>query len=461
VSRNLHERAQLGRQVALPLAVVLALGGTLNASTQEGQTPPAVVQVDNSAFRAIEAILTPPATGAKPQPEKMAAAIAALGQPGLTVVVAMLAGDVAASPYVQDSLDEPVHPLALEQRTEILTRALAGFPRGMVLEHLAERLQGEPNMDLRLMVAGWLGELDDPRAFAMLLELVGGIEPIHLMRSYVQGSLEGALSAHLARRSSALAELAAAARDADPAKLAIFARAIGATHSSRGIEQLIDWLGRDLESDVVLLNQIGRVAGEGGLAVSDASEDLVRRQLLSEDPQVRRSALVAIGRLRDEQAFEDLLVVLGEEPLSANSALWSLKRICGVDFGRDAEAWKAWREREKQWWTERGPQLVASLHSEQPGVVLGAVSELLTHPLHRHEAAEALGPLVVHTDPHIARGVCVAIARLESSRAVPWLVDALMNPDPELRRLAGEALRSLTGLDLPAEHLVWSRILAS
>ena len=207
--------------------------------------------------------------------------------------------------------------------------------------------------------------------------------------------------------------------------------------------------------------QIGRALGAGGLAVPPSTLAAVRSKILADEPDVRRSAIVAAGRLRDEAAFEDLVRMLVDQPqLVSASARWSLHAISGVDLGAEGQAWLDWRERELTWLSEQAPALLEDLQSQVPGVVLAAVSEALRHPLHRHVVADALGPLIAHADPGVARSVCVAIARLDSSHSVPWLLAALQQPDPELQGHAAKALRRLTGLDLPPDHEAWSRALS-
>jgi len=144
-----------------------------------------------------------------------------------------------------------------------------------------------------------------------------------------------------------------------------------------------------------------------------------------------------------------------------SSARWSLTRICGVDLGDQPQAWKDWRDRENAWWSERAPALIDSLHADQVGIVLQSMAELQRRPLHRHAVADVFGPMLAHHEQNVARAACTAIARLESSRAVPWLLEALSRPDPELRRIAGESLVRLTGLDLPPDPLAWAKLLAS
>jgi len=447
------------RQGLLPLAVLLALGGPLRAAPQTGAP---AVQLDPATFAAIERILTPPATEPKVDPQALSAAIAQLGPSAIPVVVAMLGGEVEAAPFVPGTLEEPVQALVLESRTAILRAALAGFPVRDVLAHVDRRLAADPGMDLRLMLAGVLGEIPGTEAFERLLALVDGIEPVHLMRSYVQGSLEGPITAHLARDTRCLTELDRRAYRAGPELLGVYARCVGSTHSSRGVEVLAGWIGRDPSADHVVLTQLGRAAGDGGLAISPGSAAVVRRNAAAEDLQVQRAAVVALGRMRDAESFESLVAVLESgSSLASSSARWSLTRICDVDLGDQPQAWKDWRAREEAWWSERSPEVLERLHSEAEGIVLQAMAELLRHPLHRHAVAELLGPMLAHTDENVARASCTAIARLESSRAVPWLVDALTRSDPELRRIACESLTRLTGLALPPDPLVWSKLLAS
>lgn len=465
MSADSRDFVRRDRRVALPLAVALVLGAPLRGSVQDPATErpqPSAVQLDAEALAAVERVLTPPASEEEVDPQAMAKAIVALGAPAIPVVVSLLAGEVEASAVLPGTLDQPVHPRALEARSEVLRAALAGLPRGAVLAHVGQRLGAEPGLDLSLMLAGILGDIPDDRAFELLLQISEGIEPIHLMRSYVQSSLEPALANHLVREPRLLADLDRRAFRVDAAALALFARAVGRTHSARAVEVLAGWVGRDPASDAIVLTQLGRVAGDGGLAASASALGIVRRNAASSDQQVQRAALVALGRLRDPEAFEILVGLLETgSSLASSSARWSLTRICDVDVGASAQPWREWRERETTWWEAQAPTHIEALHSEEPGVVMQAVAELLRHPLQRDQVAEALGPLLGHSDERIARAAAAAIARLDSARAVPWLLEALSRPDPELRRLAASGLGRLTGLVLPPDPLLWSKVLAS
>jgi HEAT repeat protein len=82
---------------------------------------------------------------------------------------------------------------------------------------------------------------------------------------------------------------------------------------------------------------------------------------------------------------------------------------------------------------------------------------LLQHPFVRHEASEALGPVLLQADPDLALTACSALAQLGSSRSLEWLVSALTSDDRPLRMEARAALMRLTGLDLPADPIAWGR----
>jgi HEAT repeat protein len=457
-----RNRARLDRRGLLPLAVVLALGGPLRATPQGADPAAPAVQLDVEALAAVERILTPPASAPKVEPKAVVAAIVQLGPPAVGVVVALLGGEIGVAHYVPGSLEEPVQAHVLELRTEILRAALAGFRPADVLAHVDQRLAAEPGMDVRLMLAGVLGAMPEMAAFERLLALVDGIEPIHLMRTYVQTSVEATIAAHLARDARCLAELDRRAFRAGPELLGVYARSVGSARSSRGVEVLAGWLGRDAQADAAILTQIGRAAGERGVSISSGAAAAVRRHALAEDLQVQRAAVVALGRLRDVESFETLVAVLEHGPsLASTSARWSLSRICDLDLGDPPQGWKDWRGREEDWWAERSSAVLESLHSDQESLVLQSMAELLRHPLHRDAVAEILGPMLAHTEANVARAACAALARLESARALPWLLEALAQPDPELRRLACETLTRLTGLALPPDPLVWAKQLAS
>lgn len=69
--------------------------------------------------------------------------------------------------------------------------------------------------------------------------------------------------------------------------------------------------------------------------------------------------------------------------------------------------------------------------------------------------AEALGPLLWHDDMNLVQAVCPALEQLGSQRAVPFLVERLADRPDQATQAVRVTLRSLTGLDLPAEQEAW------
>jgi HEAT repeat protein len=465
VSRRLADARRSAAALLLSVAAIQASGARAQVAGGEDppSTPPAdtAPAVDAGALGAVARVLAPPADGPAPDAAAMAAAICELGSPAVPVLVGLLAGEVELAESVPGTADGAVHPAALEQRAAVLRAALECLPSGAVLAHLGSRLQHGPQAGTRLWIAGLLGGIDDPRACEQLLELIEGLDALALRPRHAQETLAGALAAHLVRQPEALDDVWPSGPGVPPERLVVFARALGAVRSTRGIDLLASWIGLQPEADGELLEQLGRVAGEGGLAVTPEALAAVRSRLGAGEPDVRRSAIVAAGRLRDEEAFEELAGMLADpSELVASNARWSLQEICGVDLGTEGQAWLDWRERERAWLAEQAPALLEDLSSDVPGVVLAAVAEALRHPFHRHALAEALGPLCIHPDPWVARGVCAAIPRLESARSVPWLLAALRQPDPELQGHAAKALQRLTGLELLPEHDVWAAALS-
>jgi hypothetical protein len=84
-----------------------------------------------------------------------------------------------------------------------------------------------------------------------------------------------------------------------------------------------------------------------------------------------------------------------------------------------------------------------------------AMSEMLAHSFFRHEWAAAIGALAVDAGGPLFATACATLAALGSARADGLLVEALDREDEHERELARDALRSLTGLDLPPEQAAW------
>ena len=439
-------------------ALVLTLASLAPPPACEGGADAAL---DPQVVTAVQAVLTPPASGGRPEAARMEASLKALGPQALPVVVALLAGEVEVPHTAAGTLEEPVHPIAVALRDSVLRASLDRFEPSAVVAHLAQRASGDASVDLKLFAAGTLGGIEDRRACAAVLTIAGSIEPIHLLRSYVQQTLEQALAAQVVWRPAAAMEIEQAARGAEPELLCVLVRAVARQRSARSVEFLAQQLGRRTGADAVILSEIGRLAGDGGLGIEPTTLVELRTLVSSPDPAVQRAAVTALGRLRDAEAFSDVVgLLLSADPLVASAARWSLTGIAGTDLGSQPGPWIEWQAREQAWWLEQAPDLLEALHSDAPGEVYQALTELIQHPLQRHDSAEAIGPLCAHYEADLARAACGTLGRLGSSRPLSWLLAALSSDEIRVRQAAQGSLCRLTGLDLPPTYAAWSEVIA-
>lgn len=337
--------------------------------------------------------------------------------------------------------------------------ALAGMRalgRGAVREYVAARLAGNPGIatrvaSLRVLGAmGGAGELELAVSAAMPSADRNAPFP-RVVEAFVE-----AAEAILRRDSRALRSVDFVIRGTHRALRHHLVKAVGATRSARGIEPLADLLGEDPRLDVVLLTQIARLGPSARPPIDVAILRNVREYLWSDDEQLVREAAHVTGVLDDFEAMQRL-VELVRDPRTPirESAHWALRRMTGLALRADARLWRSWYAAESSWYRERAPGLVESLRHETAGEVVKALSELARHRLHRHRLAVEIEAVLRHERAHVRRLGCIALRQLGSPVAVPALVERLLDPDESVILAAGNALRSLTGLELPPSFDAW------
>ena len=84
---------------------------------------------------------------------------------------------------------------------------------------------------------------------------------------------------------------------------------------------------------------------------------------------------------------------------------------------------------------------------------------LARHRALRHRLVPHVGPLVGHPEPSVASTACATLGQLGSQEAVPWLVVALERESDGVAEDANEALKRLTGLQLPSDEGQWTAAL--
>lgn len=332
---------------------------------------------------------------------------------------------------------------------------------------LVEALRRAPRERARAAILENAGEAAGQLASMLgLLEEVGSAEDVEPMIALVVAqdppepatleALEGALARIFESDPRALHLLRDLFREQHRPVWQQLASSVGRSRQAAALDQLAGVLGRDPDLDGLVLTQMGRL---GGLADPLEAWDVcytVRGFLDDPRPGVRREAIVTLGKLRDGEATGRLLELLDDEQAGLRkSALWALKEITGIDLGEDPPRWRAWYREELDWWEQDYPGVVDVLRHGSPEEIGPAVATLTLKRLFRNRIADDLKQLLSHEAPELRVRACVALRELGSHVPVVDLTAALNDPDEKVRAAALDALRAITGLDLPADHDRW------
>jgi hypothetical protein len=404
-------------------------------------------------------LLLPPRRNKPVSIDERAIRLAKLGPAAIPALCAVYCGKVTEPSIVAD-----VDPEAVDRRPELVLAALTKMPPPQVLEHVRS-LQLDPSygVDEVLCLAKIAAHVPSEAACEVVLGLLLAIEDIQLSREYVRTSLAESLSTVLQRGSKSLQVLERVIeQQVKPAAVVPLARAIGATHSQRYLPLLAVLLGRHLESDALVLDELARL---GRWIPRDASFPTIRpiREALEShrSPEARASAALALASLGDIASVPEIIDLLAtDDPQLGRVALEALRDLSREKLERDGDAWRRWLAKESSWWVGTAPELLGSLAGLEPAELVVALGELTRHPLYRHEVAVEVAALLERSESEVKNLVFSALWRLRSPRAVPLLLEQLHSEDEDLRSRVHELLGALTGLRLPAQASSWKLALA-
>lgn len=450
---------RLGSAIALLAAVVATLFLAIPSTSH--RTPLPGSHIDDPALAlAVLEVLSPPLDGPTPDPGTLKARLLALGDAALPLEIAILCGEFDMPEFVPGSADRPVHPIAIASRDDVLLGVLQSAPAASVLQCLRRYPDANTPVDVRLVLARLLGELDADGALEALLDLANGIEAIQFKRAYVVNRLEAALGRRIERTTHVGARLQSAFSKTDPALWPALARAAGRSRSPEVASFLVFVLGRTPELDAVAMQTLSGLVERIGARIPDEQLSEIRRMLEHSDPRVRRTASMVLGRLRDRAAASQLIDALAsDDPLVVAAARGALHELAGTDLGADARAWEGWLASEEHWWEIAEETLSAQLVSADAGQVFDAMRAFLDHPAFAREAGVRIAELVLAPEAPIASAAIDALRRIGAPFALAGLVAALDRTDEE-REHAAVALRELTGLRHPSEPGPWREALA-
>ncbi len=375
--------------------------------------------------------------------------LASFGPRGIEVMFAALVHDSVP-------LGTQEAPGLSESQRALLRRALSSMEAQPLRSVLSGALEQErdPRAAIEaLAVLGPCARREDLRfmleAAVRGLELGGALE-------HVQPALEEALSGPLAREPRAFAELPQLWRRSSPELQPAIVNAVAAAGSPAGLPFLAGLLGRSDELDEVVLAAMLSLAQGATPPVSEEVAGPLHRMIERGSAARIQSAAITLGRLQDEEAIPLLIDSLEHESRGVqNQAARALERITGLSFRNEPTRWRAWYEQELGWFEEHGERSLEALLSERSEEVFEAVRTLAKRKLFRHQTADQLAPLLEHESHSIRRVVPHALAQLGSTVALPVLIDSLLDADEETARSSWNALKSLTGLELPFDHEAW------
>lgn len=476
-SRALPARARGARRSPGPLALaVLALSAaqavvaraqepafTAPQARQDAATDPGArvpPEVDALALDTVQRLLSPPADGPEPDLDATFEALEEHGSQMLDVVCGMLCGEVPLEPVDAAGAPVQVHPRMLAARQELMRRYVASCDAATVVACLRARGADDAPLDVRVAAVRLLGEVADPGALDALMELAAGVEPAYLERSYVQASLQTALAACIVRAERPERRLEEVYRGCESRLRALVVRAAGEASTPATTRFLASLIGRAGALDALVVGELAREAARQPVTLDARALDALRGELHRAEPELRRVCAAALGALGDADAVEPLVGLLASsDPLESITVHRSLQQICGADLGVDPQAWTRWLDGEETWWSDDAPRELERLQGNDLAAIHKAIGALLRHPLRRHESAAAIAPLLGNQDAGVVAAARRALERLDSAAALPGLVDALADADDAGREANARLLRKLTGLDLPADYLAWSRAL--
>lgn len=195
--------------------------------------------------------------------------------------------------------------------------------------------------------------------------------------------------------------------DEDRARIAA---CVAKADSPRGIGLLGRLLGQYGNIELTILSGLAGMKtrpADGSLAVR------IRPLLSSENSNLRREALSALGKLHDGESVEDFLGLLGGEHAGvAGNAHWALRRVSGLNLPRDPVRWKLWLTAERSWWEEEGRHLLSALREGADEQVLRALHQASLHRLYREEFEPFLLEYAESSDPEFRAAAVLALDRL-------------------------------------------------
>jgi HEAT repeat protein len=340
-------------------------------------------------------------------------------------------------------------------RREVAHAAAAKLGRVALLSVLAECRAEEATPERGLAALELLAALGQGRDLELVPALAG---PAAAWTPELGEGFRAAFAAILARDEEALRALSAILTALPVATRDAAIRELG----TRAEPSTLVWLGDHLEGDLSLpvLSVIERLPAPLLLGASESMRNKVRDLLSSGDGQCQRKAAIVAGAVGDFEAVDLLIELVEDEDRCAREgAHAALQRLFGLNLPAESARWEAWLGVERRWYEEDFVRHSRELDSCTVARVLAALTEIGGHRYERHRLAQSVLRTLERREPGVRDLAIRTLERIGSPAAIPDLVRLLEDPDEGVARLAWQALRGITGRDLPLEAEAWQAVL--
>lgn len=271
-------------------------------------------------------------------------------------------------------------------------------------------------------------------------------------------ALEQTLSARLRAHPNEALSLEEHVTDGHPGLVQSIVRAAGRAPSTETLDFLLWVLSEKPELDLLILAELGRVTITSGSQPTIELERRVDSFLSSTRSALRREAALVAGRLELFNSVPRLIGLLSDENGGvADNALWALERITNERLGLGPERWSRWHRRELAWWSLEARTAFEALRSSDPTEISRGLRQLSGHNHFRHAISEEIALVLNCEEGFLVAQACAALCALRSPVALEPLRQALLHDSKSAPLAAWEALKALTGRDLPPNPEAWAQ----
>ena len=361
--------------------------------------------------------------------------------------------DVLARARVPETAPDDAPQILSEAQRDLVVLALAKSPAEAVRNAVRAELQAQvpgPGAPLAAVRAlGAIGGAGDLLQVAELAPRQGRGQPL---LPEARTALRDACASVLSRDPRGYAALADLVRRSDAEVGRALLESLGSRRNPRALPVLL--------AAARAKSELGPQAAARAAACGGSTDPTLDRDfcawalaaLPSARPEFARSLLQALGSVDDGTLVPEMIARLADADAGVrDSALWALRKTSRLGLPADATSWTTWFHAEADWHEKARPALKADLESGDLAKAALALRAYAEHRTRRSELASDVARALGNSTPELRRLSCEILGQLGSPSACSALVERLTDEDEGVREAAYQALREVTGLDLPRE----------